>query len=167
MDIKPLVHIPYWHFKCKNFLHKKQLIQNVLSLHDFKRSENFFTHKGVFNFTNFFKEIFADEIEEICISFKKNIEIEDTWSVMYAKGDYHLIHNHGSIGYTGILYLELEENSPKTIYMQPWQNEKDMSLFVEPDVKKGDIIIVPKFVHHYTKPNTTDYKKLVLSFDFK
>ena len=51
--------------------------------------------------------------------------------------------------------------------MQPWQNEKDMSLFVEPNVKAGDIVIVPKFIHHYTKPNKTDYKKLVMSFDFK
>ena len=86
---------------------------------------------------------------------------------MYGQGDYHIVHNHGSIGYTGILYLELEEDSPKTIYMQPWQNEKDMSLFVEPNVKAGDIVIVPKFIHHYTKPNKTDYKKLVMSFDFK
>jgi hypothetical protein len=167
MDLKPLFQISYLHLHCKDFRNKKQKIKSFLSKHTFRRSENFFTHKGVFNFTNIFSDIFHDEIVDISTVFEKNIKIENTWAVMYGQGDYHIVHNHGSIGYTGILYLELEEDSPKTIYMQPWQNEKDMSLFVEPDVKAGDIVIVPKFIHHYTKPNKTDYKKLVMSFDFK
>ena len=43
--------------------------------------------------------------------FKADVAIEDIWSVSYKKGDYHSPHNHGTIGYAGILYLDFPEGS--------------------------------------------------------
>ena len=66
----------------------------------------------------------------------------------------------------GIIYLQMKKDSPRTTYIQPWNNERDESVLYSPEVKQGDIMIVPQFLTHYTEPNTTYLKKRILSFDF-
>ena len=92
---------------------------------------------------------------------------EQKAAVTYDKGHYHVPHNHGSKGYAGIIYLQIKKDSPKTTYIQPWNDEKDKSVLYTPEVKEGDIMIVPQFLMHYTTPNTTYIKKRIISFDFK
>ena len=75
-------------------------------------------------------------------------------------------HNHSSTGYCGILYLDMKPDSPKTTYIQPWNNQEDQSTLYTPQVKSGDIMIVPQFLMHYTTPNPINFKKRILSFDF-
>ena len=58
------------------------------------------------------------------------------------------------------------KNSPGTTYIQPWNNEKDLSVLYSPEVKPGDIMIVPQHLWHYTEPNKINFKKRILSFDF-
>ena len=96
----------------------------------------------------------------------KKIDVTRAWSVTYDKGHYHVPHNHSSQGYAGIIYLQVNKDSPKTTYIQPWNNEKDQTVLYAPDVKQGDIMIVPQFLTHYTEPNKTYFKKRILSFDF-
>ena len=60
----------------------------------------------------------------------------------------------------------MKKDSPKTTYIQPWNNEKDQSVLYTPDVVEGDIMIVPQFVTHYTEPNKIYFKKRIIAFDF-
>ena len=46
-------------------------------------------------------------------------------------------------------------------------NEKDKSVLYTPEVKAGDMIIVPKFIFHYSEVNFLSFKKRIISFDFK
>ena len=80
--------------------------------------------------------------------------------------NYHVPHNHSSTGYCGILYLDMKPDSPKTTYIQPWNNQEDRSVLYSPEVKPGDIMIVPQHLWHYTEPNKINFKKRILSFDF-
>ena len=50
--------------------------------------------------------------------------------------------------------------------MQPWNNQEDKSVLYTPQVKPGDMVIVPQFLMHYTEPNKINFKKRVVSFDF-
>jgi len=93
--------------------------------------------------------------------------VDRAWSVTYDKEHYHVPHNHSSKGYSGIIYLQMKKDSPRTTYIQPWNNEKDESVLYSPEVKQGDIMIVPQFLTHYTEPNKTFFKKRIISFDFK
>ena len=34
-------------------------------------------------------------------------------------------------------------------------------------LEEGDIVIVPQFITHFTKPNNLKFKKRIISFDFK
>ena len=45
-------------------------------------------------------------------------------------------------------------------------NQEDKSVLYTPQVKPGDIVIVPQFLMHYTTPNPINFKKRILSFDF-
>ena len=63
-------------------------------------------------------------------------------------------------------YLRMSKDSPKTTFIQPWNNELDQSVLYTPPVETGDILITPQFVTHYTEPNKTNFKKRIISFDF-
>ena len=127
---------------------------------------NFYSNRNKASFIPQLQEIFKDEFNLIRIKYNSKINITRAWSVTYDKGHYHVPHNHSSQGYAAIMYLQMKKDSPKTTYIQPWNNEKDKSVLYTPDVKEGDIMIVPQFVTHYTEPNKIYFKKRILSFDF-
>ena len=112
------------------------------------------------------RQIFKDEFNLIETKFNNKILLQRAWSVTYNKGHYHIPHNHSSQGYAAILYLQMKKDSPKTTYIQPWNDEKDQSVLYAPDVEEGDIMIVPQFVTHYTEPNKIYFKKRIVAFDF-
>ena len=60
----------------------------------------------------------------------------------------------------------MNKKSPLTTYLQPWQTEEDKTKLYKPEVVEGDIMIIPQFIYHYTEPNTINFKKRIISFDF-
>ena len=163
MDITTPFKIEFIKIKTKNFAKKKKLIIKELKKHPEKRQRNFSSNRGDGKLSRPFSKIFQEELSQI--SFH-GLTLTDTWSVTYEQGDFHSPHNHGSIGYAGILYLDMKPKSPKTTYIQPWNNEKDKSVLYTPEVKAGDMIIVPKFISHYSEVNFLTFKKRIISFDF-
>ena len=111
--------------------------------------------------------IFQEEFLQISEHYKSNLDLYSSWSATYGKGDYHVPHNHGSTGYCGILYLNMHKKSPTTCYMQPWNCDRDRSIIYEPKAEVGDIVIVPQFIVHFTRPNPLPFKKRIISFDFR
>ena len=51
--------------------------------------------------------------------------------------------------------------------MQPWNSDKDRTIIYQPSAVEGDIVVVPQFITHYTHPNKNNFRKRILSFDFK
>ena len=97
-----------------------------------------------------------------------DLAITNVWSVSYQKGDYQSPHNHGGVGLSAIMYLDLPKETPGTLFLQPWNDwDTDQSQYGEVMVKEGDIVVVPSFVAHYTKPNKTDDVKRVIAWDMK
>jgi hypothetical protein len=171
MDIKyfiePIFKIEFFKIKCVNFKNKKEDIEKILKQYPEKRLDNFYTNRNKSKITWELQEIFKDEFNLIKTKYNNKIDVYNAWSVSYDKGDYHVPHNHGSIGYCAILYLNMHKNSPVTTYIQPWNDERDMTRLYNPPVKEGDIMIVPQFLYHYTTPNKIKFKKRIISFDFK
>ena len=173
MDIRYTVLSPFktdfLKIKCADFKNKKELFQNELNKFKEKRLPNFYSNKNSANLEKPFTQIFEPEIDLMKSHFNSKINIQKVWSVSYDHGDYHIPHNHGSIGYAGILYFNMEKNfhGQRTIYLQPWNNQDDKSVLFEPDVEEGDIMIVPQFILHFTRPNLSSGIKRIVSFDFK
>ena len=111
-------------------------------------------------------DILQNEFQQISQFIKKDVNLESLWSVTYNKYDYHLIHNHGHKGFTGILYMDIKENVPPTTYVQPWTDPySDMTIYNPLEVKEGTITVIPRFVLHFSQSNNTDFKKRIIAFD--
>tara|TARA_Y100000361_G_scaffold56597_1_gene49405 strand:- start:293 stop:814 length:522 start_codon:yes stop_codon:yes gene_type:complete len=165
-----LFEIPMWSLPSINFKKKKEQLVKLLKNYPEKRTgiQNFTTNRQSPrpNLKEAFTNIYEEELGMLVESVKADVAIEDIWSVSYKKGDYHSPHNHGTIGYAGILYLDFPEGSQPTNYIQPWQNiTSDTTLFNTLPVKEGDIVIVPKFVNHFSPPHKGKKQKRIISWD--
>ena len=166
-EIEPVFKIEFFKIKCVNFKSKKEHIEKILDQYPEIPFSNFYSNRNKANITWELQEIFKDEFSLIRTKFNSKITVDRAWSVTYDKGHYHVPHNHSSKGYSGIIYLQMKKDSPRTTYIQPWNNEKDESILYTPNVKQGDMMIVPQFLTHFTEPNKIFFKKRILSFDFK
>src|SRR5210317_2044764 len=167
-----LFRIPYWTIPTLNFSEKKKSLTTLLKGYPEKRHgmQTFATNRQSdrSNLAEAFTNICGEELNMLSQRLKKDIQIEDIWSVSYKSGEYHTPHNHGTTGLTGILYLEMDKNSPTTTYIQPWQNiYNDTTTYFNMPVHEGLITVVPKFVNHFTQPNKSKKIKRIISFDMK
>jgi len=169
---KTLFNIPYYTLPTLYFKKKKQNLLSILKGYPEEKSgiQNFKTNKHLNreNLKQIFVEELKEELEHFSNKIKNDIIVKEVWSVLYEKNDYQSIHNHGTLGYYGILYLEYPDDGPTTEFLQPWNNIKnDKSTLFSYSPKEGDIIIVPSFVNHFSNPNFSDTPKRVISFDLK
>jgi hypothetical protein len=165
-----LFRIPYWTIPSFDFKNKQKKLTKLIKKFPEERNElqKFETNrqKERLNIVNDFAEIMSAELNSLSNILKKDIAITDVWSVSYKKGDYHTPHNHGAKGITGILYLELDKKNPGTNYIQPWNDFiQDTTVYYPIPVKEGDIIVVPKFIQHFTEPNNSTKVKKIISWD--
>jgi len=172
MQQNSLFKIDYWKISVVDFkIKKQQLIDLLKEYPEKKQGIQFFSTNKQNNrdkLSEKFFNIFSEEFKQFSNNIKKNIILEDVWSVSYNLGDYHIPHNHGVKGLSGILYLELNEKSPSTCFLQPWNDiEKDESTIFNMPVKEGEIIIFPSFVNHFSLPNKYKKIKRIVSFDMK
>ena len=175
MDIRHFTFTPFKmnfvSIKCKDFKRKKEKLIKAFENYPEKLNEFnlFYTNKNNTDveLKKQFCQIMQDEIKILCQEFKAKINLYDVWSVSYEKGQYNPAHNHGSTNLCGILYLNFDKNSPKTTYIQPWNNLADKTVYFTPDIEEGDMIIAPQQVMHFTEPNKIVYKKRIISFDFQ
>ena len=165
-EIEPVFKIEFFKIECIDFKNKKKKLEKVLERYPEMPQANFGSNRNKCSINTEFREIFKDEFSLIRAKFNSKILLQRVWSVVYNKGDYHVPHNHSSIGYCGILYLDMKPDSPKTTYIQPWNNQEDKSVLYTPPVKEGDMMIVPQHLWHYSEPNKIKFKKRILSFDF-
>ena len=47
-----------------------------------------------------------------------------------------------------------------------FESSQDVQKY-EPKAEEGDIVIVPQFIVHFTRPNLVPFKKRIISFDFR
>jgi len=162
--------IPIWSFKCNEWEDKKRQLNEILKEFPESRTplQNFLTNRqsnraGLIELVS---SLFKREFTMITEHYKKDISINDMWTVSYEKNDYHSPHNHGGRGLTAILYYQLPIDSPTTTYIQPWNDwNTDRTIYRPFTVYEGDIVIVPSFLNHFSEPNKSEKTKKILSWD--
>jgi len=73
----------------------------------------------------------------------------------------HSWHTHGE-NFTGVYYVELNEKSPKTQIVNPFDSHSVYEL----DVSEGDMVIFPSYTLHRAAKMTNDIRKTIISFNF-
>jgi hypothetical protein len=87
--------------------------------------------------------------------------IDEIWFQQYTKLDSHGWHTHGS-NFTGVYYLEFDEQSPKTEIIEP----SNQSRKIVPDIKEGSVLIFPSYTIHRAPQIHNDIRKTIISFNY-
>lgn len=82
------------------------------------------------------------------------------WFQQYFKNSEHGWHTHGC-NFTGVYYLDLPKECPKTILIDPYDQKTKINI----DVEEGDILIFPSFVLHKSPKNESSNIKTIISFN--
>ena len=165
-----LFNIPMWSIPSINFKKKKPQLEKLCKSFPERKlgMQTFSTNRqrDRSGFADAFNNIMSEELEMLSQKLKKDIQLQDIWSVSYKKGDYHTPHDHGSIGLAGILYLNMPKDAPVTQYIQPWNDwQTDRTIYYPMPVKEGDIVVLPKFIRHFTEPSKSKKIKRIISWD--
>ena len=87
-------------------------------------------------------------------------EVNGMWYQQYIKDNTHTWHIHGE-NYTGVYYLELPENSPKTELL----DQIDINNKITINAKEGDVVIFPSFIIHRSPKIINNLRKTIISFN--
>jgi hypothetical protein len=161
-----------YQYPVENWESKKFEIKKFICEEKFIRNESFFTDRKLANnnYLDEFLNIFKDELEE----FKKEIAVNEliltnVWTVKYFTGDFHPVHTHSSTGYSGILYLDYDEDEHTGTYFVNSQTDPitDLTNYSLPVVHEGQMSIAPSSILHFTFPNNSLKIRQVIGFDLK
>jgi hypothetical protein len=168
--------VPLFQYQLKNWEEKK----NVLLEHYKNINENGMIEEvqDLIQTSYFAKEnylnclppqIFSDEIGDFLSEIEfDNYRIRGCWFEKSLKNGHHRIHNHGANAYSAICYVNYDETKHRpTNFISPFNNFLNSSVIeYEPnDVKSGTLIFFPSTISHYSRPNTSDEERLILSFN--
>ena len=151
---------------------KKSKILNLIKEDNFVRNDSFLTDRelSAHSYLNSFKDIFSHELE----MFKHELGVAEmfltnVWSAKYETGDFHPIHTHSSTGFSGVLYLNYDEDEHTGTYFVNSQTNPvtDLTDYSLPNVHEGAMVIVPSSVLHFTFPNKSLLTRQIIGFDIK
>jgi len=171
-----LFHIPLFSFEVKDWNRKKKKLLSVLDKNEFRylHKNTFLTdrHPDKIDYRQDFAQLFVDEFDEFAKTLDlKEIDIKDIWSVKYTKEQHsHSPHNHRSVGYTGLLYVEYDPEVHKPVkFIGPWNDPiADTTELSElHNAKEGVFYIWPSYLIHYVDSMMTDKLRMISSWDME
>lgn len=103
-------------------------------------------------------DVLLNDVVNSC-GYKQCI-IKDIWFQQYQISDTHGWHIHGH-NFTGVYYLDLPTDAPKTQIVNPFNQEQ----ILIPEVVEGDILIFPSYVIHRAPKIKENINKTIISFN--
>lgn len=85
--------------------------------------------------------------------------LKEIWFQQYINKASHGWHTHGS-HFTNVYYLELDDDAPKTVLVNPFTREE----FI-PDVHEGQTIVFPSYVVHKSPDDFFEKRKTIISWN--
>ena len=94
------------------------------------------------------------------------LDITDSWVVKYKQNDHQIVHHHGGVMYSGIIYVDLFKDQESTTFVAPWPSETTgQTKLTKIECKEGTLVIFPGHLMHFVKPNLIKKHRIVISFD--
>ena len=108
-----------------------------------------------------------DYLQDLQNQMGFEVKINSMWYQQTVKGQYHELHNHGAIGLSCVWYLEYDPLVHQgTTFYCPFADPITGDLLQEtPEVKEGDLVVFPSYLLHEQKPNQSDVRRTVVSFN--
>jgi hypothetical protein len=92
------------------------------------------------------------------MNFSK-FRIKEIWFQQYLQKASHGWHTHGS-HFTNVYYLELDDDAPKTVLVNPFTREE-----FTPDIKEGQTLVFPAYVVHKSPDDFFEKRKTIISWN--
>ena len=149
---------------------KKNKIIEQIDENLFVRNPSFFSDRqNSKKYLPHFLEIFEDELNLFRNEIQAEITVSEVWTVLYKTGDFHPTHNHSSQGFSGILYLDYDEEEHDGTYFINSNADPitDLTNYALHPTHEGAMIIVPSRLLHFTYPNKSLKDRRVIGFDIK
>lgn len=155
------------HFEIKNHLLKlledEELQSDVIDLFNGKpngfiisKTDYFIEKKQTPEYVKFFWPLMVDHLKFV---MESNIEtFSNIWIQQYYQNSAHNWHDHPNSTYSAIYYVELDEESPGTLF------KINDDLF-SPSVSEGDVLIFPSHIFHCSPKNKSKKRKTVIAFN--
>ena len=173
-DVTQLFSIPFVHLQVDDWEEKKPVILETVSQCDFTRkSDEFVDHDfyrppSAYPYWGDVKDLLLSTFAKFADIIGDDIHVKSYWTERAKRGDTHLVHNHGALGYSSVLYVDYDENEhTPTRLIAPYLSFEQGSqiTFDPPDVTSGSIIFFPSQLLHYTLPNNSDKERVIMSFN--
>lgn len=133
--------------------------ENHIGFTDYFESNNSEYKKYTFGLVESYLQIF---LETSSYKFKG---ISNMWCQRYNARDYHVPHDHGTIGYSCIFYAKMTEEHPSTLFFSPFNNPTGTHQSRSLPCKEGDLIIFPSNLLHMAPPHDSEEERVIISFN--
>ena len=171
--------VPLFTFQVKDWKDKKsrilralpKLTDQHLSLDKDSNTDYYLNNSGksLPAYTSTVMDCLSDAMAEFCeAGFPAEPEITAMWFETSFRSNYHGAHNHGSLGYSAVLFVEYDETVHQpTRFLAPFQNFFSGGLidYWPKGVTEGTLIIVPSVILHDIQPNGSDIARTVIAFN--
>lgn len=174
--INVLFYVPLFSYEVNEWDRKKKALLSRVNQNkfDYYGANTFQTdrHSEKNRYSLDFESIFSEELEK----FKTEAEltylrVTDIWTLKYTKrNENHCPHNHRSTGYTGLLYLEYDDNVHQpTKFIGPWNDpvRDTTEIATIPKPKEGVMYIWPSSLLHYADAMKTNKLRMITSWDMQ
>jgi len=91
--------------------------------------------------------------------------ISSMWCQRYEAKDFFMPHDHGSIGYSCILYAKMNNEHKSTLFFSPFNDETGSHPCYSVPAKEGDLIIFPANLMHTALPHTSEEERVIIAFN--
>ena len=167
-----MFNVPIFQYQIKDWNVKKKQLMEIYSSLNLEQSEDEkvktdFHQQDRPEYWNKVSSILREEISLFSEETEQTLSEFGHWFEVAKRGMYHDIHNHGPIGYSSVCYVQFHPSvHTSTVFVSPfnqfWNGEP---MTYNPTVSEGTIIFFPSVIHHYTRPNESDYDRIILSFN--
>ena len=166
-----MLNIPFYHYKVNNWREKKEQLLDFVSTLSFKFKDqiaDLYTTYGD-QTSSIPLKILEDDIIKFTTEIKYSGEMDaDVWFQKYYENQFHSPHNHGTIGYSSVLYINFDKRIHKaTRFLAPFNNPEGNEIEFVPDVDEGSFIFFPSYLNHYALPNKSDVLRIIMSMNIR
>ena len=104
----------------------------------------------------------------------KGASIAQMWTNVNKKGDWNIIHQHGTYTLSGTYYVKVPENGGRLTFRDPrpaaisngfMVNKFDNGEFMNINLREGLLAIWPSYLDHFVEPSNSDEERISISFD--
>lgn len=163
--------IPFYRIQIDNWLVKKEKLLEICNSSQFKSDDPISqVYTDYWRENNYNEQIFQilnDDLNRFSDKIQSPCRVDHTWFQRYTKGNFHSPHDHGSLGYSSVCFIEYDENEhnpPR--FISPFKSVYGNIMEYTPEnVVEGTMIFFPAMLLHYVLPTTSDKIRTIMSMN--